>query len=111
MFHLKFGSRTFSLLLIFRRCSCIFKRILIKVNLLIFVSQHANGTTRSESHADGYSFPLCAKIIETLGERRERFHIRTLLILGHNTKGDSEGNACPIFNGFMVSFKYSFLCP
>ncbi|XP_065872151.1 protein N-terminal asparagine amidohydrolase isoform X2 [Euphorbia lathyris] len=68
-------------------------------------SKHANGTNRSRrSHEklDGYSYPLCTKIIETLSRRQETFHIQTLLILGHNTKRDSEGNACPIFSGFMI---------
>ncbi|KDP20390.1 hypothetical protein JCGZ_05273 [Jatropha curcas] len=74
---------------------------------------HANGTTWSESHAklDGYSFPLCTKIIETLERRQEKFHIRTLLVLGHNTKRDSLGNAHPIFNGFLVETSTGSLIP
>lgn len=52
--------------------------------------------------ADGYSLPLCAKIVETLHKRQEKFHIRTLCVLGHNTKRDSQGNAYPIVNGFLV---------
>lgn len=70
--------------------------------------QHANGTTVSESQAelDGYSLPLCTKIVDTLQKRHEKFHIQTLFVLGHNTEMDSEGNACPIFNGFLVSFRF-----
>lgn len=52
---------------------------------------------------EGYSFPLCCKLVETLQKRRENFHIQTLFILGHNTKLDSQANTCPIFNGCLVS--------
>lgn len=73
--------------------------------------QHANGRTIPESHADldGYSFPLCEKIVQTLLAREEKFHIQTICVLGHNTRRDSYGNAFPIFNGFVVSscFMYS----
>ncbi|XP_021686642.1 protein N-terminal asparagine amidohydrolase isoform X2 [Hevea brasiliensis] len=74
---------------------------------------HANGTTWSESHAksDGYSFPLCKKMIETMEKRREKFHIQTLFVLGHNTKRDSQGNAYPIFNGFLVETSTGSLTP
>ncbi|XP_021887682.1 protein N-terminal asparagine amidohydrolase isoform X2 [Carica papaya] len=66
-------------------------------------SKHAHSTTGSEriSKPDGYSFPLCTKIIESLQKRPENFHIKTLFVLGHNTKWDSQGNAYPIFHGFM----------
>ncbi|WCJ19012.1 protein N-terminal asparagine amidohydrolase family protein [Euphorbia peplus] len=85
--------------------------------------KYSNGTNRSRrSHKmDDYSYPLCTKIIETLSKRLETFHIQTLHVLGHNTKRDSEGNACPLFNGFMVetatgsiipaSFDRSTRCP
>ncbi|KAI4333188.1 hypothetical protein L6164_018026 [Bauhinia variegata] len=64
-----------------------------------------NGSTISQSRGDldGYSFPLCAKIIQTLWAREEKFHIKTMCVLGHNTRRDSDGNAYPIFNGFGVS--------
>lgn len=52
---------------------------------------------------EGYSFPLCCKLVETLHKRRENFHIQTLFVLGHNTKLDAQGNTCPIFNGCLVS--------
>ncbi|CAL5430171.1 unnamed protein product [Camellia sinensis] len=50
---------------------------------------------------EGYSFPLCAKIVETLQKSRGKFHLQTLHVLGHNTRWDSKGNACPIFHGFL----------
>lgn len=65
---------------------------------------HANGSTISECYTDvdGYSLPLCTKLVDTLQRRREKFHIQTLHVLGHNTKRDSQGNAYPIFHGFLV---------
>ncbi|KAL6129818.1 hypothetical protein ACLB2K_073167 [Fragaria x ananassa] len=74
---------------------------------------HGNCNTRSENQAklDGYSFPLGAKIIETLWKRPERFHIRTLFILQHNTRRDPEGNAYPIFHGFMISTSTGSIIP
>lgn len=70
--------------------------------------QFLKSCTRSESLAklEGYSYPLCARIFETLCTRREKFHIQTAFILGHNTRRDSEGNAFPIFNGLAVSFHF-----
>ncbi|XP_031396426.1 protein N-terminal asparagine amidohydrolase isoform X2 [Punica granatum] len=50
----------------------------------------------------GYSLPLCIKIVESLWKRQEKFRIQTMFVLGHNTKRDAEGNAYPIFNGFLV---------
>ncbi|XP_040992558.1 protein N-terminal asparagine amidohydrolase isoform X2 [Juglans microcarpa x Juglans regia] len=69
--------------------------------------------TRSESDAklEGYSYPLCAKIFETLCTRREKFHIQTAFILGHNTRRDSEGNAFPIFNGLAVETSTGSVIP
>ncbi|KAL5707651.1 protein N-terminal asparagine amidohydrolase [Ranunculus cassubicifolius] len=65
--------------------------------------EHNDGTNGSESDdMNGYSYPLCSKIIEALQQRRERFHLRTLFVLGHNTRRDSVGNSYPIVNGFMV---------
>ncbi|CAL5394106.1 unnamed protein product [Camellia sinensis] len=61
--------------------------------------QCASDGTRAERKAklEGYSFPLCAKIAETLQKSRGKFHLQTLHVLGHNTRWDSKGNACPIF--------------
>lgn len=60
--------------------------------------------SESDAGLDGYSLPLCSKIVHTLWSREEKFHIRTTCVLGHNTKRDSDGNTYPIFNGFVVSF-------
>uniref|UniRef100_A0A5B7BI45 Protein N-terminal asparagine amidohydrolase n=1 Tax=Davidia involucrata TaxID=16924 RepID=A0A5B7BI45_DAVIN len=75
--------------------------------------QHADGGSRSESltKLDGYSFPLCTKIVETLQKSREKFHIQTLHVLEHNTRWDSEGNAYPIFNGFLVETSTGSITP
>lgn len=106
MFHLMFGPGSSTLLLIFQRCSFGFWDRIVEAEMSWTFVQHGNCNTRSENQAklDGYSFPLGAKIIETLLKRPERFHIRTLCILRHNTRRDPEGNAYPIFHGFMVSF-------
>ncbi|XP_068329531.1 protein N-terminal asparagine amidohydrolase isoform X2 [Pyrus communis] len=74
---------------------------------------HGNYNTGSESqeNLDGYSFPLGAKIVETLRKRPEKFHIRTLCILGHNTRRDPEGNAYPSFNGFMIGTSTGSITP
>lgn len=63
--------------------------------------QNANGGDYAKP--EGHSFPLCCKLVETLQKRRENFHIKTLFILGHNTKLDAQANTCPIFNGCLVS--------
>ncbi|CAH8392119.1 unnamed protein product [Eruca vesicaria subsp. sativa] len=59
----------------------------------------------------GYSFPLCCKLVYTLQKRRENFHIQTLFILGHNTKLDGQGNTCPIFNGCLVNTSTGAISP
>lgn len=70
--------------------------------------QHAKGSSISEGNVrvDGYSFPLCRKIVETMQKRKENFHVQTFCVLGHNTKKDSQGNAYPIFSGFLVSSSF-----
>ncbi|KAI5679600.1 hypothetical protein M9H77_00827 [Catharanthus roseus] len=57
---------------------------------------------RKRMKYEGYSFPLCDKIVETLEKSNRKFEIQTLHILGNNTRQDSEGNAYPIFSGFVV---------
>ncbi|KAJ8431918.1 hypothetical protein Cgig2_016351 [Carnegiea gigantea] len=57
--------------------------------------------SESNSETDGHSFPLCAKIIDSLGHSPVKFHIQTLFVLGHNTRRDPEGNVLPIFTGLM----------
>lgn len=73
--------------------------------------QHANVISTSESYTElaGYSTPLCVKLVETMQKRNEKFHIQTLFVLGHNTKRDSQGNAYPIFHGFLVSIRFKFI--
>ncbi|XP_019054333.1 PREDICTED: protein N-terminal asparagine amidohydrolase isoform X2 [Nelumbo nucifera] len=68
--------------------------------------EHCSGISVSDRHIEpeGYSFPLCSKIVEVLHKRQEIFHIQTLCILGHNTRRDSDGNTYPIFNGFVFLF-------
>ncbi|KAL2330895.1 hypothetical protein Fmac_018476 [Flemingia macrophylla] len=75
--------------------------------------QHANGGTVSERHvdSDGYSFPLCSKIVHTLWSREEKFNIRTICVLGHNTRRDSDGNTYPLFNGFVVETTTGIIVP
>ncbi|XP_017969672.1 PREDICTED: protein N-terminal asparagine amidohydrolase isoform X1 [Theobroma cacao] len=74
---------------------------------------HAKGTHQPEGNArmDGFSFPLCTKMVETLQKRQENFHVQTLCVLGHNTKTDSQGNAYPIFSGFLVECSTGSLIP
>ncbi|PWA47043.1 Protein N-terminal asparagine amidohydrolase [Artemisia annua] len=73
------------------------------------------------SEMDGYSFPLCIKIVEKLAESKLKFQIQNFQVLKHNTRWDSEGNAYPIFHGLLVetssgsvvpaSFDRSTRCP
>lgn len=64
-----------------------------------------NITSGCTSKFQGYSYPLCTKIVESLRKRQEKFHIQTLFILGHNTKMDYEGNMRPLFAGLLVNFQ------
>ncbi|KAF8021730.1 hypothetical protein BT93_G2008 [Corymbia citriodora subsp. variegata] len=66
--------------------------------------EQINRSDGSEIHGevDGYSLPLCIKLIETLLRRREKFHIQTFLVLGHNTRRDANGLAYPIITGCLV---------
>ncbi|CAA0808883.1 protein N-terminal asparagine amidohydrolase family protein [Striga hermonthica] len=57
---------------------------------------------KTKTKMEGYSRPLCVKIIETLRKRSEKFQIQILHVLGRNTKWDSEGIAKPIFHGIVV---------
>ncbi|KAH6826978.1 protein N-terminal asparagine amidohydrolase family protein [Perilla frutescens var. hirtella] len=84
-------------------------------------SQHSYVAAKGRTKSEGYSYPLCAKIVDALRNRSEKFQIQTLHVLGHNTKWDSEGIAYPIFHGFVVetssgsmrpaSFDGSSRCP
>ncbi|XP_052490081.1 protein N-terminal asparagine amidohydrolase isoform X1 [Gossypium raimondii] len=72
---------------------------------------HASGRSISQGKRDGYSIPLCRKIVETMQKRPEKFHVKTLCVLRHNTKYDSQGNALPIFNGLLVETSSGTLIP
>ncbi|KAI3444946.1 hypothetical protein Pfo_001611 [Paulownia fortunei] len=72
---------------------------------------HSYLAVKSRTKLEGYSHPLCAKIIETLRNRSEKFQIQTLHVLGHNTKWDSEGIAYPIFHGFVVETSTGSIIP
>ncbi|KAB8675929.1 hypothetical protein FH972_026329 [Carpinus fangiana] len=74
---------------------------------------YANSRIRSKSskNLEGYSYPLCAKIVESMCIRQEKFHIRTFFVLGHNTRRDSKGNAYPIFNGLAVETSTGSVTP
>ncbi|XP_073129172.1 protein N-terminal asparagine amidohydrolase isoform X2 [Henckelia pumila] len=74
-------------------------------------SQYSDHSTKCRTEFEGYSYPLCAKIIESLSNRSEKFDIRTLHVLGHNTRWNSEGIACPIFHGFVVETNSGSLVP
>ncbi|XP_012849804.1 PREDICTED: uncharacterized protein LOC105969577 isoform X1 [Erythranthe guttata] len=74
-------------------------------------SQHPNLAPKNRKKLEGYSYPLCAKIIETLRIRSENFQIRTLHVLGQNTKLNTEGFACPIFHGFVVDTSNGSITP
>lgn len=64
--------------------------------------QHLRHVRGKHMKYGGYSFPLCAKIVETLEENYRKFDIQTLHVLRNNTRKDSQGNAYPICSGFLV---------
>lgn len=70
-----------------------------------------NITSGCTSKFQGYSYPLCTKIVESLRKRQEKFHIQTLFILGHNTKMDYEGNMHPLFAGLLVETSTGMVFP
>ncbi|CAA2957108.1 N-terminal asparagine amidohydrolase [Olea europaea subsp. europaea] len=74
-------------------------------------SKNANLANRSSAKLDGYSYSLCAKIIETLRDRNEKFQIHTLHVLQHNTRWDPDGTALPIFSGFVVETSTGSIIP
>jgi len=52
---------------------------------------------------DGYSWPLCLKIVEVLQNMNYNFHVQTMCILNHNTLTGPNGFACPIIRGFVMN--------
>ncbi|XP_024021041.1 protein N-terminal asparagine amidohydrolase isoform X2 [Morus notabilis] len=76
-------------------------------------SKHDSSSSSSESDVrlNGYSLPLCTKIIKSLRKRTEKFHLQTLFVLARNTWRDSEENAHPIFSGFVVETSTGSVIP
>ncbi|KAK6162913.1 hypothetical protein DH2020_002754 [Rehmannia glutinosa] len=81
------------------------------VTVQLHAVQHSYLAMKSQTKLEGYSYPLCAKIIETLRNRSEKFQIQTLHVLGRNTKWDSEGIAYPIFHGFVMETSTGSVIP
>lgn len=73
--------------------------------------QHTYLAAKGRTKSEGYSYPLCAKIVDALRNRSEKFQIQTLHVLGHNTRRDSEGIAYPIFHGFVVETSSGSISP
>ncbi|KAK1413356.1 hypothetical protein QVD17_35128 [Tagetes erecta] len=78
-------------------------------------------STLQGNRVNGYSFPLCKKIVESLAESKYKFDIKNFQVLKNNTRRDSKGKAYPIFHGlavetssgsvFPASFDSSTRCP
>ncbi|KAL8204428.1 hypothetical protein R6Q57_010051 [Mikania cordata] len=64
-----------------------------------------------ENSVEGYSFPLCMKIVETLAQSVFKFEIRNFQVLKHNTRRDSRGNTYPIFHGLAVETSSGLVIP
>ncbi|KAM0052243.1 putative protein asparagine amidohydrolase [Helianthus debilis subsp. tardiflorus] len=64
-----------------------------------------------EESEEGYSLPLCIKIVEKLAESRYKFEIKNFQVLKHNTRQDSEGIAYPIFHGLAVETSSGSVIP
>uniref|UniRef100_A0A804PVJ7 Protein N-terminal asparagine amidohydrolase n=1 Tax=Zea mays TaxID=4577 RepID=A0A804PVJ7_MAIZE len=60
---------------------------------------------------EGYSYPLCCKIVEVLHKSQLQFHLRSFCVLENNTKSDSFGNALPIIGGFVVETSSGVVIP
>lgn len=53
--------------------------------------------------SNGYSWPLCLRIVEALQSMNYSFHIQTMCVLNHNTLTGPNGFACPIIRGFVMN--------
>uniref|UniRef100_K3XY95 Protein N-terminal asparagine amidohydrolase n=1 Tax=Setaria italica TaxID=4555 RepID=K3XY95_SETIT len=60
---------------------------------------------------EGYSYPLCCKIVEVLHKSQQQFHLRSFCVLGNNTTTDSLGNALPVIGGFVVQTSSGVVMP
>lgn len=65
----------------------------------------------AHKNPNGYSLPLCSKIIKSLHNRKEKFHLQTLCVLGHNTKVNSQGIPLPVITGFLVETSSGTIVP
>ncbi|CAM0910001.1 unnamed protein product [Alopecurus aequalis] len=70
---------------------------------------HSSGGKRSKQ--EGYSHPLCCKIIEVLHKLEQQFHLRSFCVLGNNTMTDSYGNARPIVGGLVMQTSSGLVTP
>ncbi|XP_051181446.1 protein N-terminal asparagine amidohydrolase isoform X2 [Lolium perenne] len=70
---------------------------------------HSSGGKRNKQ--EGYSHPLCCKIVEVLHKSEQQFHLRSFCVLGNNTTTDSYGNARPIVGGFVMQTSSGVVTP
>ncbi|XP_024313122.1 protein N-terminal asparagine amidohydrolase isoform X1 [Brachypodium distachyon] len=70
---------------------------------------HSSG--RKHKVQEGYSHPLCCKIVEALHKSQQQFHLRSFCVLGNNTMTDSYGNARPIIGGFVMQTSSGVVIP
>ncbi|PUZ59920.1 hypothetical protein GQ55_4G082300 [Panicum hallii var. hallii] len=60
---------------------------------------------------EGYSYPLCCKIVEVLHKSQQQFHLRSFCVLENNTTTDSLGNTLPVIGGFVVQTTSGVVTP
>jgi protein N-terminal asparagine amidohydrolase len=70
---------------------------------MLFTSQAVHSSGKKHIKQEGYSNPLCCKIVEVLHKSDRRFHLRSFCVLENNTMTDSFGNARQVVGGFVVS--------
>ncbi|KAL6603822.1 hypothetical protein ACP70R_044183 [Stipagrostis hirtigluma subsp. patula] len=70
---------------------------------------HSSG--KKHIKQEGYSYPLCCKIVEVLHKSHQQFHLQSFCVLDNNTTTDSFGNARPIIGGFVVETSSGVVTP
>ncbi|KAK3130835.1 hypothetical protein QOZ80_6BG0498610 [Eleusine coracana subsp. coracana] len=70
---------------------------------------HSSG--KKHIKQEGYSYPLCCKIVEVLHKSHRQFHLRSFCVLENNTTTDSFGNARPVVGGFVVETSSGVVTP
>ncbi|KAL6873481.1 hypothetical protein ACP4OV_013563 [Aristida adscensionis] len=70
---------------------------------------HSSG--KQHIRQEGYSYPLCCKIVEVLHKSQQQFCLRSFCVLDNNTTTDSFGNARPIIGGFVVETSSGVVMP